>query len=60
MFDSKKKMKVATADGLQHKLVSEQRKTIAINQCLLYMYTNQVIFIALHKFKFLVLVYATT
>ena len=42
VFDSKKKIKVATADGLQQKLVSEQRKTIAINQCLLYMYSNQV------------------
>ncbi len=42
VFDSKKKMKVATADGLQQKLTSEQRKTIAVNQCLLYMYTNQV------------------
>lgn len=41
MFDSKKKIKQATADGLEHKLTSEQQYSIAINQCLLSMYTNQ-------------------
>lgn len=41
VFDSKKKMKVATGDGLQQKLTSPQRQTIALNQCLLYMYMNQ-------------------
>ncbi|XP_077992578.1 signal recognition particle subunit SRP72-like [Glandiceps talaboti] len=41
VFDSKKKMKSATADGLVHKLTEQQRTTIAFNQCLLLMYTNQ-------------------
>lgn len=41
VFDSKKKIKSATADSLKHKLTTHQRKTIAMNQCLLYMYTNQ-------------------
>ncbi|XP_002733922.1 signal recognition particle subunit SRP72-like [Saccoglossus kowalevskii] len=41
VFDSKKKMKAATADGLEHKLTREQRNTIALNKCLLLMYTNQ-------------------
>lgn len=42
LFDSKKKIRNATTDGLQHKLTSRQRKEIAINQCLLSLYTNQV------------------
>lgn len=42
VFDSKKKIRSATADGLQNKLTSRQRKTIRINQCLLSAYTNQV------------------
>ena len=42
MFDSKKKMKVATGDGLHQKLTAPQRQTIAINQSLLYMFMNQV------------------
>lgn len=42
VFDSKKKMKVATAAGLEHKLTSQQQLVIALNQCLLFMYTNQV------------------
>ncbi|XP_064601701.1 signal recognition particle subunit SRP72-like [Liolophura sinensis] len=41
MFDSKKKIKVATSSGLHQKLSAEQRKSIAMNQCLLHMYTNQ-------------------
>jgi len=41
VFDSKKRLKVATADGLRQKLNSSQRKRIALNQCLLYLYTNQ-------------------
>ncbi|KAJ8317050.1 hypothetical protein KUTeg_004954 [Tegillarca granosa] len=41
VFDSKKKMKVATADNLKHKLTSRQRKSISVNQCLLHFYTNQ-------------------
>lgn len=42
LFDSKKKMKNATAEGVEHKLTSFQRKNIAFNQCLLTVYTNQV------------------
>ena len=42
MFDSKKKMKVATGSNLKHKLSSKQRQYIDVNQCLLYLYTNQV------------------
>lgn len=42
VFDSKKKIRSATAEGLQNKLTSRQRKTIRINQCLLSVYTNQV------------------
>lgn len=42
VFDSKKRMKSATQEGLEHKLTSRQRKSIAYNQCLLALYTNQV------------------
>ena len=42
VFDSKKKIKVATADSLKQKLTWSQRRTIAMNECLLYMYTGQV------------------
>lgn len=41
VFDSKKRMKYATNDGLEHKLTSKQRCSIAYNQCLLALYTNQ-------------------
>ncbi|XP_034235450.1 signal recognition particle subunit SRP72 [Thrips palmi] len=41
VFDSKKKMKSASSDGLEHKLTSRQRKNIAVNQCLMLLYTNQ-------------------
>lgn len=42
VFDSKKRMKTATQEGVEHKLTSKQRKSIAYNQCLLAYYTNQV------------------
>ena len=42
VFDSKKKMKVATSVGLENKLTSHQRRVIALNQCLLYFYMNQI------------------
>lgn len=42
VFDSKKRMKSATHDSLEHKLTSRQRRTIAYNQCLLALYTDQV------------------
>ncbi|KAK0075073.1 hypothetical protein PV325_007424 [Microctonus aethiopoides] len=41
VFSSKKRMKSATLEGLEHKLTSKQRKSIAYNQCLLALYTNQ-------------------
>nr|CAD7439751.1 unnamed protein product [Timema bartmani] len=41
VFDSKKKIKSATLEGLEHKLTSRQRKNIAVNHCLLALYTNQ-------------------
>jgi signal recognition particle subunit SRP72 len=42
VFDSKKKIKVATADSLKQKLTWSQRRAIAMNECLLYMYSGQV------------------
>ncbi|XP_076677979.1 signal recognition particle 72 [Andrena cerasifolii] len=42
VFDSKKRMKSATHDSLDHKLTSRQRRNIAYNQCLLALYTDQV------------------
>ncbi|XP_043682551.1 signal recognition particle subunit SRP72 isoform X5 [Vespula pensylvanica] len=41
VFDSKKRMKSATHETLEHKLTSRQRRTIAYNQCLLALYTDQ-------------------
>ncbi|XP_061171362.1 signal recognition particle subunit SRP72-like [Saccostrea echinata] len=41
VFDSKKKMKLATGDNLKQKLTSRQKCSINVNQCLLHMYTNQ-------------------
>ncbi|XP_065166008.1 signal recognition particle subunit SRP72 [Atheta coriaria] len=40
VFDSKKKMKVATNDQLVHKLPSEQRKNIALNNAIFNYYSN--------------------
>jgi len=42
IFDSKKRVKAATADGLNLKLNSRQRNQIARNQALLAMFTAQV------------------
>jgi hypothetical protein len=44
IFDSKKRIKAATIQRLQQKLSSLQRRAISMNQCLLYMYMNQVSF----------------
>lgn len=41
VFDSKKRMKSATHDSLEHKLTCRQRRTITYNQCLLALYTDQ-------------------
>ncbi len=42
IFDSKKRIKAATVDGLEHKLTTSHRASIARNNALLAMYTNQV------------------
>ena len=41
VFDSRKKIKVATAEGLEQKLTLQQRRAIAFNRCLFFLYTNQ-------------------
>ena len=57
VFDSKKKIKVAMADNLRQKLTRIQRHFIAINQCLLHMYTNQVLEIKNLMFIVYVIIY---
>ena len=42
MFDSKKKVKAASAEGLEHKLTGAQQQTLAFNRCLVLLYSNQV------------------
>jgi len=42
IFDSKKRIKAASAEGVEHKLTTSNRATIARNNALLAMYTNQV------------------
>ena len=42
IFDSKKRIKAATVDGLENKLTSKHQAAIARNNALLAMYTNQV------------------
>lgn len=41
VFDSKKKIRAAMADACEHKLTIRQKKIIAINNCLLALYANQ-------------------
>merc|ERR1711962_1030743 len=41
LFDSKKRLKAVTVDGLPNKLTQSQLQTMEINKCLLYMYLNQ-------------------
>lgn len=41
IFDSKKKIKTATASGLNHKLVQTQQRAIALNHALILMYSGQ-------------------
>lgn len=45
VFDSRKRMKAATADGLEHKLNSRQRSAITYNQAILAIYSNQVMIV---------------
>lgn len=42
MFDSKKKVKLTNADGVEYKLAKKQLQAIEFNKALLAMYTNQV------------------
>lgn len=42
MFDSKKKVKLTNAEGVEYKLVKKQLQAIDLNKALLAMYTNQV------------------
>lgn len=41
VFDSKKKIRAALSDACEHKLTARQKRIIAINNCLLTLYTNQ-------------------
>ncbi|XP_030050370.1 signal recognition particle subunit SRP72 [Microcaecilia unicolor] len=41
VFDSKKKVKLTNADGVEHKLSKKQIQAIEFNKALLAMYTNQ-------------------
>ncbi|ROL41099.1 Signal recognition particle subunit SRP72 [Anabarilius grahami] len=41
VFDSKKKVKLTNAEGVEHKLAKKQLQAIEINKALLAMYTNQ-------------------
>ncbi len=43
VFDSKKKVKLTSAEGVEYKLAKKQLQAIEINKALLAMYTNQVI-----------------
>ncbi|XP_065369457.1 signal recognition particle subunit SRP72 [Calliphora vicina] len=40
VFDSKKKIRSAMADACEYKLTSRQKKAIALNNCLLALFTN--------------------
>ncbi|MBN3317729.1 SRP72 protein, partial [Atractosteus spatula] len=41
VFDSKKKVKLTNAEGVEHKLATKQLQAIELNKALLAMYTNQ-------------------
>lgn len=41
LFDSKKKIRAAMSEACEYKLTARQKKIIAINNCLLTLYTNQ-------------------
>lgn len=41
VFDSKKKIRNALVDAVEHKLNSRQKKDIALNNCILALFTNQ-------------------
>lgn len=41
VFDSKKKIRNAMIDAVEHKLNSHQKKSVAVNNCILALYTHQ-------------------
>jgi signal recognition particle subunit SRP72 len=41
VFDSKKKIRAALVDAVEHKLNSRQKKSIALNNCILALFTHQ-------------------
>ena len=41
VFDSKKKIRSALGDAVEHKLNNRQKKSIAVNNCILALFTNQ-------------------
>ena len=47
MFDSKKKLKMMSANGLEHKLSSKQQEMLEMNKGLFNLFTNQVCFVIL-------------
>eukprot|EP00112_Aurelia_sp_Birch-Aquarium-sp1_P018323 Seg4357.1 transcript_id=Seg4357.1/GoldUCD/mRNA.D3Y31 product="Signal recognition particle subunit SRP72" protein_id=Seg4357.1/GoldUCD/D3Y31 len=42
VFDSKKKLKMMSANGLEHKLSSKQQEMLEMNKGLFYLFTNQI------------------
>ena len=52
LFDSKKRLKSMSLDGLQHKLTKAQQVKMQKNICLLNLYTNQVFFYHLLFLRF--------
>ena len=55
LFDSKKRLKSMSLDGLQHKLTKAQQVKMQKNICLLHLYTNQVFFYHLLFLRFFLL-----
>ena len=47
VFDSKKKLKMMSANGLEHKLSSKQQEMLEMNKGLFNLFTNQVCFVIL-------------
>ena len=42
MFDSKKKLRIMSANGLEHKLSRKQQEVIEMNKGLFNLFSNQV------------------
>jgi len=41
LFNSKKRLKAMSSEGLNHKLTCQQQEVMEVNKCLMMMYTNQ-------------------